>query len=153
MATAAATAVAWAAAALQKQAARSSGALDLVQAEVVSGLAGLSLTLLDHPLLSVDTIHERLGRSEALPHARAIADLFHARFEPHSPMANAPFDEALGGISKEIDATVRDDETRSLLHSMARAVRHTVRTNLHVDDRWALAMRLDPIFFESILPP
>ena len=51
----------------------------------VSGLAGLSLTLLDHPLLSIDTIHERLGRTEALPHARAIASLFQSRFEPRAP--------------------------------------------------------------------
>jgi len=48
---------------------------------------------------------------------------------------------------------VRDDETRTLLRTLDAAAAATVRTNVHVDSRWALAMRLDPTFFAPALPP
>ena len=36
---------------------------------------------------------------------------------------------------------------------MVSAAQHTLRTNVHVDGRWALSFRLDPRFFEPVLPP
>ena len=51
----------------------SGGALTLQEAEVAGCLATLSLSVLDHPLLSSSNVHERLGHEEALPHAAALA--------------------------------------------------------------------------------
>jgi len=54
-------------------------------------------------------------------------------------------------VAKGAEAHIRDPESRSLLAAIASAVRHTMRTNLFIPQRWALALRLDPTFFDAVL--
>ena len=69
-------------------------------------------------------------------------------------MSESSYSDALSGTLKQIEAgTVGDEESKQLLRAMTSAAKHTLRTNVHVEDRWALSLRLDPRFFESILPP
>jgi len=68
-------------------------------------------------------------------------------------MADSAFNGELNAALGAIDMGVNDDETRSLLRMMGDALRHTLRTNVHVESRWALSMRLEPEFFAPALPP
>jgi len=135
---------------------QSGGALSLLEAEVALGLADLSLSLLDHPLLSRQHARERLHSPEVQPIAAQIAKQFLSRFDP-SPggsIDEAAYSAALATILKEVEAgSVTDEQSKQLLRTMASAAQHTLRTNAHVDGRWALSLRLDPRFFEPILPP
>jgi len=134
----------------------SGGALNLQEAEVALALADLSLALFDHPLLSRQHARERLFKPDVQPIAAQLARDFLARFDPAlgATMTEAAYAEALGATLKTIEAgSVDDEQSKQLLRAMTSAAKHTLRTNAHVEDRWALALRLDPRFFEPILPP
>ena len=145
--------VKWLEDAALKLAVDAKGSLSLVEAEVAGALASLSLSIIDHPLLAPSTIHDRLGTPSVLPHTASLAKLFLQRFDPSSPLADSPFEAALTSAREAIDAGVGDDESRALLHKMADGIRHTLRTNVHLDTRWALALRLEPQFFQPVFPP
>jgi len=130
---------------------RADGAISLQTGEVVLALANLSLAVLDRPLLSRVTVHERLDRPEVRTHAVALAELLVARFNPVAPTAEGPFVSELEAIARRADEVLRDDDSCALLATMASAVRHVMRTNLFVERRWALALRLEPAFFEGVL--
>ena len=134
----------------------SSGGLTLLEAEVALGLGDLSLALLDHPLLSRQDVRERLHTADVQDIAAKLAKAFLARFDPDTnrTMNESAYTDALDGMLKDIETgPVSDEQSKQLLRAMASASRHTLRTNVHLDDRWALSMRLDPAFFQPILPP
>jgi hypothetical protein len=56
----------------------------------------------------------------------------------------AALDTALHAASEAREKSLEDESTRMLLRAMESAVRHTLRSNVHRDARWALALRLDP---------
>lgn len=129
--------------------------LSLLEAEVALGLADLSLSLLDHPLLSRKHVRERLHSPDVQPIAAKISRELIARFEPDESLrtSEGDFNQALSQVAKEIETgALSDEESKQLLRAMLSACKHTLRTNVHVDGRWALSMRLDPRFFEPVLP-
>ena len=128
------------------------GKLSLVQAEVAGALASLSLSIVNHPLLAPSTIHERLWSDSVLPHTLRLSSLFLQRFDPVAPMSNTPFAAALQAARDAIHHEVGDIESQALLNTMADGIEHTIRTNVHLDGRWALALRLAPQFFDSVKP-
>ena len=88
--------------------------------------------------------------------AAQLAKLFLRRFDPDEAhtLSEREYAESLASTLKEIEAgTIEDEQSKQLLRAMTSAAKHTLRTNVHVGDRWALCLRLDPGFFESILPP
>ena len=74
--------------------------LDLLEAEVASGLADLSLAVLDHPLLSRNHVHERLLSREVSEVAGTLARLVLARFDPAAPLAEERYDVQLADALK-----------------------------------------------------
>ena len=134
-------------------AAQSRGKVTLLQAEVMSALADLSLSVLDHPLLGRTHVHERLNWPDVQPYATGLARALLGRFEPSSPMAEEAFLLEIECVLKAIELNVTDEESRQLLRAMASAVRCTIRTNAYIESRWALTLRVDPTFFDSVLPP
>jgi len=134
----------------------SEGGLSLLEAEVSLGLADLSLSLLDHPLLSRQSVRERLQRPDVQPITSALARTFLARFDPDEKqtLSEQQYDKALVSILADVETgPVGNEQTKALLRAMVSGARHTLRTNVHLDGRWALSMRLDPKFFEPTLPP
>ena len=46
--------------------------------------------------------------------------------------------------------SVQAEENRQLMRTMMRALRHTMRTNVHLGGRHALTLRLAPEYFEPV---
>jgi glutamate dehydrogenase len=74
-----------------------------------------------------------------------IAQLFLERFDPANPLADAVFESHAQAIRSEIagKAFVSADG-RTILDKMVEAVGAVLRTNVFVESRYALSMRLDP---------
>ena len=130
----------------------SDGTLSLVRAEVMLALADLTLSVLDRPLLSRDNVHDRLDRAEEHGFALALADLLLARFDPAATLDETTFLARLEEVARRAEAALmRDEDSAALLAAMASAVKHTMRTNLYIERRWALTLRLDPAYFDGVL--
>lgn len=82
-----------------------------------------------------------------------LAKTFLGRFNPTGTTSEVAYAKALANIAQDVESTCTNEQSVQLLHAMTSAARHTLRTNAHIDGRWALSMRLDPRFFEPVLPP
>ena len=81
--------------------------------------------------------------------AVAIADLFLHRFDPASPLSDDGFERNCAAIVNTIDGDVDLEDARELLRKMLDAVRAVYRTNVYIETRYALSMRLDPHFLKT----
>jgi hypothetical protein len=72
----------------------------LERAEVAVAYAKLSLSLLDHPLLSRNHVLAMLEKPAFEPHVTKLADLFKERFHPAIPISDAAFENRLDEIDK-----------------------------------------------------
>lgn len=79
-----------------------------------------------------------------LPIAVMIAELFEKRFDPENPMSDADFEAAFDRINIEIRRNIETEDAIFVFENMLNAVRHTLRTNRYVGDRYALALRIAP---------
>ena len=61
--------------------------------------------------------------------------------------------DATSSHTQAAESSVSDEQSKQLLRAMISAARHTLRTNVHIDGRWSLSLRLQPQFFEPVLPP
>ncbi len=85
-------------------------------------------------------------------HAKSIAQLFSQRFSPNENERLPPgdeFDANANAITANILRDVELEEVQVFLTTMVDAVRGTLRSNLHLPDRYALSMRMDPRVFMS----
>jgi glutamate dehydrogenase len=119
-------------------------ALGLERAEVVVGLASLA--------------HQRLTRESPVSFARdrvlglaikhlalsvAVSDLLHDRFNPVSAMSDETYELRAGALRDQIEHDVDGDDARRVLKTLLDAVGATLRTNLHLEKRYGLALRLE----------
>ena len=119
--------------------------LGLLRAEVIVALASLAHQVLtrENPFAySSDRVLALVERH--IEHTLAIADLFVARFDPAGGGRWDPFGEGAPRLRAAIDGSVDLEEARRILATMIDAVGATLRTNLHVEARYALALRFDP---------
>jgi len=72
-----------------------------------------------------------------------IAGLFMARFDPKSPLPKRAFEAQAQALRERISA-LQGESARLQLLKMVDAVGLTLRTNLFVPNRYALALRVDP---------
>lgn len=79
----------------------------------------------------------------------AIAKLLLDRFNPEDPMPDAEFEKRCAQIAADIDAGVDLEDARVLLDTMVQAVRSVYRTNVYLENRYALAMRIEPSFMQT----
>ncbi|MDP7008682.1 MAG: NAD-glutamate dehydrogenase [Phycisphaerales bacterium] len=75
--------------------------------------------------------------------AVTIADLLHERFDPNNLMSDDAFEAAKTRISEHIENTVDLEDARTLFETMVLAVNAVKRTNVFLEDRYALSMRID----------
>jgi len=83
----------------------------------------------------------------------ALGNLFLQRFDPAAPLSAGPFEAACDAWEKGVEVSVQAEENRQLMRTMMRALRHTMRTNVHLAGRHALTLRLAPEYFEPVLLP
>ena len=110
----------------------------------------MSLTLLDHPLLTRNHVRSLLRKENFQPHVAALGNLFLQRFDPAAPLSAGPFEAACDAWEKGVEVSVQAEENRQLMRTMMRALRHTMRTNVHLGGRHALTLRLAPEYFEPV---
>ncbi|MDB4929155.1 MAG: Glu/Leu/Phe/Val dehydrogenase [Myxococcaceae bacterium] len=122
-------------------------ALGLERAEVVVGLASLA--------------HQRLTRENPVSFARdrvltlaikhlalgvAVADLLHERFDPAGALSDEAYGLRAAALLDRIEHDVDGDDARRVLKTLLDAVGATLRTNLHLEKRYGLALRLEGSF-------
>lgn len=83
-----------------------------------------------------------------IPYAADIADLFLERFDPNHPLSHDVLALRSEEIRERIDREVEDTTTGEILNKMIDIVKHTLRTNIYLYDRYSLGLRLDPRVLE-----
>ena len=117
---------------------------DLDRAEVLVTLVHLAHQVLvrhNAPAFTRHRLLEAVARHDG--HARAIVDLFRARFAP----AGADAGDAVSdpeAIAAAVRRGVDNDDDRRILDTLLAAAGATLRTNVYAPGRGALALRLDP---------
>jgi len=124
--------------------------LGLGQAEVITALLDLVYQVLvkQNPYAFNPTRLDVLTR-ENITIATAIGRLFHNRFNPASPMSDHDYQEQREKLLETIDNSVDLEDARTLLIKMIDAVHAVRKTNLFIEDRYALAMRIDASFLTT----
>lgn len=124
--------------------------LNLTQAEIIVALSDLAhqkLVKVNSYAFNPNRIARLIGRN--LSQAVHIADLFLERFDPERPMDDEAFDHRLKYLVEEINSDVDLEDARTVLTTLADAVRAVLRTNIYLEHRYGLAMRIDPAFLAT----
>lgn len=126
---------------------RYSHLLTLRTAEIITAFASLMHPIMakENPVIySKGNILEYLSNKRYISHAIAVANLFLRRFDPEQPLSNNDLFEELDKISQSIKEEVEDLYATALLCKMLDIVKYTLKTNIYMNDRYALSLRLDP---------
>ena len=75
--------------------------------------------------------------------ASDIADVLRQRFNPDNPLSDNEYDSLRTSLLETIDNTVDLEDARTIFVKMLEAVQAVRRTNLFIEDRYALSMRID----------
>lgn len=126
--------------------------LGIRRAEIITGLCAVV-----HPVLakinalaySNTSIYDKISHPRFIPHATAIADLFLDRFNPRNPLPDLVFEERCAAILKTVESDCEDTMASTVLLKMVDTVKHTLKTNVYMPDRYALSFRLDPKCMEA----
>jgi glutamate dehydrogenase len=124
--------------------------LEAAEAEIITGLGDLV-----HQVLVKANPYafnpERILRlaERNIDHAARIARLFLDRFNPADPLDDATFKRRSGALREEIGTAVDLEDARIVLIKMLEAVTAVLRTNVDIEERYGLAMRLDPAFLAT----
>lgn len=124
--------------------------LGIVRAEVITGLADLVHQVLvkrNSYAFNQTRIFRLVERS--LDQAAKVADLFLDRFRPGSPLDDARLAERSAALRAEVDRDVDLEDARTIIGSMIDAVAAVLRTNVYLDSRFCLAMRIHPAFLAT----
>ncbi len=121
------------------------GEVETITAEVICALCDLIHQVLvkQNPYaFSPDRIARLAERN--LMQSISIANLFLNRFNPSSPLDDATFALRSDQLRREIASGVDLEDARTVLLKMLDAVDAVLRTNVFVEERYGLSMRLDP---------
>ena len=118
------------------------------QAEAVVAFCNLlhgKLSRVNPHAFSRTRIFEMALDPRFLPTTLKIAELFVHRFNPVRPLTDEDYAARRGALLEQI-GKLDLEEAQVLLGEMVGAVDATLRTNLYLHDRYALALRLEPEF-------
>ena len=130
--------------------------LGVTRGEIITGLCSAlhpTLSKINSIAYSTTNIYDKVSHPRFITYAKDIADLFLDRFRPESPLPDHEFQMRCDQIGAAIDTNVEDTMASIVLHKMIHVVQHTLKTNVYMPDRYALAFRLDPACMSVIVPP
>ncbi|MDP7028826.1 MAG: NAD-glutamate dehydrogenase [Phycisphaerales bacterium] len=128
--------------------------LDLTHGEAIVALSDLvHQTLVHRNRYAFTSERVRNLAVENLALTVAVVDLFLDRFQPDHPLGEDLFHDRAAALTDRIDADVDLEDARVVLHAMLTAVLATLRTNVYLEGRYALSMRLDPALLQSAERP
>jgi glutamate dehydrogenase len=128
--------------------------LGVRRGEIITGMCALMHSILSKEnglMYSKGNILDMVTHPRMIGHASKIADLFLDRFHPDESKRCADdqlLSERIEAIAKDIDSGVEDTVTTQLLMKMLDIVKHTYKTNVYMQNRYALGFRLDPRIME-----
>jgi len=121
--------------------------LSLRIAEVITASAALLhpiMTKQNPVIYSKGRILEYLTSKRHIAYSAEVAKLFSNRFDPDGPLTDVVFHSECVRLREEIKGNVEDSVAVELLCKMIDIIAHTLKTNLFMNDRYALSLRLDP---------
>jgi len=90
-------------------------------------------------------ITDTVTKERNISHAAAIADLFLEKFDPHRErLSNEDFMRKCDVLRTAIGNDVEDSTASTLLIKMIDVVCKSLKTNIFMEDRYSLGLRLDP---------
>ncbi|KAL9191366.1 hypothetical protein ACHAXT_001072 [Thalassiosira profunda] len=116
-----------------------------------------ALCTIMHPIMSKQNaiafskgnILETVTKDRYVNHAASIADLFLERFNPKNPLSDHELEQRSKDLKAIIDSEVEDTPAQELFLKMIDIVKHTLKTNIYMNNRYALGLRLDPKIMAS----
>lgn len=93
---------------------------------------------------SKHNILQTVTHPRTIGYAAKITDLFLRRFDPEVALAETDFRESLNEIREEIASNVQVSYVEEILMGMTEILEKTYKTNVYMNDRYALSLRLDP---------
>ena len=119
--------------------------LNLTRAEIITALLDLIYQFLvkKNPYAFNPTRLDALARKN-IGISIAIAELFRNRFNPENPLSDEAYETQRTSLLEQIYNTVDLEDARTMFVKMIDAVDAVRLTNLYIEDRYALAMRIDP---------
>ena len=121
--------------------------LSLEQAEIITALLDLVYQILvkQNPYAFNPTRLDAMSR-ENISIAMEIANLFKNRFNPNKPTSDKKYETERLALTEIINSSVDLEDSRRLFLKMLDAVDAVRKTNLYLEDRYALSMRIDATF-------
>jgi glutamate dehydrogenase len=121
--------------------------LGVNRGEVITAICSLMHPVLakENPLVySKANIVDTVTKERYIGIAAKIADLFLDRFDPSSPLSDEDLTARRAELANIIDADVEDTIASGLLHKMMDVIEATLKTNVYMQNRYALGLRLKP---------
>ncbi len=124
--------------------------LNLETAEIITALHDIVYQSLvkKNPYAFSPTRLDSLSRKN-IDISLAIANLLKERFNPANPIQDSSYFSRRESILQTIDSTVDLEDARTMFNKMIDAIDSVKRTNLFIEDRYALAFRIDAAFLSS----
>ena len=121
--------------------------LGVKRGEIITGFCSLL-----HPVMSKvnslafskGNIFDTVTDEKYIAYSSAIADLFLNRFYPKGPLSDDELEEQSEQLRRTIESDIEDTVASELLLKMIDIVKYTYRTNIFMNDRYSLGLRLDP---------
>jgi glutamate dehydrogenase len=122
--------------------------LGVRRGEIITAMCSLMHPVLakEHPLVySKANILDMATKPRVIPHVAKIADMFLERFHPQNPLVDEKqFQQRQQDLLHAIQSDLEDTVTIGVLTKMIEIVSHTLKTNIYMENRYALGLRLDP---------
>lgn len=118
--------------------------LGLARAEAAFALGLLSLSFVDHPLLSRGRVLQLLSQPNFRAHVVATADALLNRFDPAGPTPDAEFEAAIDTAEKAASVALGSEESRVLAHALSRCVRTHSLSPSHPSNTPSVSPSLPP---------
>ena len=127
--------------------------LGIKRGEIITCFASLL-----HPILgkvnpvaySKANILDTVTSKKHIALSSSIADMFIKKFDPSTgKLGVEELSDMASSVRERIDAEVVDRSAITMLKKMVNVVESTMRTNLFLEDRYALSLRLDPSIMHS----
>ena len=124
--------------------------LDLERAEIITALLDLVYQSLvkQNPYAFNPTRLDAMARDN-ITISNSIAELFINRFNPDSPLSSDEYASTKQQLIEDIENNVDLEDAQSLFFKMIEAIDAVKRTNLFVEHRYALGMRIDASFLAT----
>lgn len=95
-------------------------------------------------IFSKANIIDTVTKERNIVHAASIADLFLSRFNPSNPLSDHLFEKKAEEVAAFINGNVEDTHAAEMLHKMINIATNTLKTNIFLENRYALGLRLNP---------